>query len=70
MEVTSNVIINNVRALIAKKGLKQYAVAEMCGYSAADFSNLMTNRKLIKEEDILKICNGLEITPNELFGYD
>lgn len=63
-------VVNNLKNLIAKKGFKLYAVAEMCGYTSKDFYNIMANRKVIREEDIYKICTGLKVTPNELFDYE
>ena len=68
--MSRNIIANNVKAIISERGLKHYVVAEKCGYSAKRFSDLLNGRKLITEQDIFKLCSGLEVKPNELFGYD
>lgn len=62
-------VADTIKKIIADKGLKQYIVAERCGYSGKRFSDLLNGRKRITEQDIFKLCNGLEIQPNELFGY-
>ena len=53
-----------------KTGLKQYVLAEKCGYTPKDFNTMLNGRKPIYIEDIPMICKGIGITPNELFGYD
>ena len=62
-----NVVANNIRRIIEDRGLKQKKAAELCGYSQQTFSALLTGRKLIKTEDVIAFCNGLGITPNELY---
>lgn len=64
------VIISNIRKIINDKGLKQYVVAERCGYTDKQFSDLLNNRKVITADDIGRLYIGLGVTPNELFGYD
>lgn len=60
----------NLNNIVQKKGLKKYAVAEKCGYSAKRFSDLLCGRKRITDVDIMKLCRGLDISPNDLFGYN
>ena len=62
-----NVVANNIRRIIVDRGLKNKKAAELCGYSQQTFSALLTGRKLIKTEDVIAFCNGLGITPNELY---
>lgn len=63
-----NPIIKNTRTILENRGLKQKAFAEKAGYSEQQFSRKMADRSPITWEDILKIANALEVTPNELFG--
>lgn len=63
-----NTITQNVELIIADKGLKKKSVAIKAGYTKQQFSNLMNGRKIIKPDDIIKIANALEVTPNDLFG--
>lgn len=68
--MSNNVSIaaEGARAIINVRGLKQNAVAKKAGYSAKQFNNMLTGRKIITPEDILRIAAALEVTPNELFG--
>lgn len=63
-----NPIIENTRMILESRGLKQKAFAEKAGYSEQQFSRKMAGHSPITWEDILKVSNALEITPNELFG--
>lgn len=58
----------NIRMIIDNKGLKHCAVAAKAGYSKRMFSDILCGRKVIKADDIERICNALEITPNDVFG--
>ena len=59
----------NLKQIVKAKGLKVGFVAEKCGYSLNMFSSLMNGRKRISPLDVVKICEGLGITPNELFSF-
>lgn len=63
-------VSENIYKIIKEKMLIQSAVAKKAGYSAKAFNNMLRGRKLILAEDVLRISNALEVTPNELFGYD
>lgn len=56
----------NIKNISKNTGLKQYIIAERCGYDAKTFSQLVNGRKPITENDIVKICRGLNVTPNDL----
>lgn len=64
------IIANTVKTIVKNSELKQRAIAERCGYTEKQFSSVINGRKLITAEDIVKLCNGLGITPNELCGFD
>lgn len=63
-----NPIIKNTKAILQKRGLKQRAFAEKAGYTEQRFSRKMSGYSPITWEDILKIANALELTPNDLYG--
>ena len=65
MNSTKN-ITDNLKQIVKKSGLKQYVVAEKCGYSPKTFSDMLNNRKLITAQDIYMLCEGLDISPNDL----
>lgn len=63
-------IANTVKRIVKRSELKQKVIAERCGYTEKQFSSVINGRKLITAEDIVKLCNGLGITPNELYGFE
>ena len=67
-EKMNSAIANNVRKIIASKGIKQIAVANKAGYSIKTFNNMLNGRKIISDVDVINIANALQVTPNELFG--
>ncbi len=51
MYPTYDDIIQNIKNVIAKKGMRQGAVAERAGFSKQDFSNILNDhRKLLRVE--------------------
>ncbi len=62
-----NRVANNIRRIINERGIKQKKAAELCGYSQQSFSSMLNERKLIKTEDVIAICNGLGVMPNDLY---
>ncbi|MDR1753810.1 MAG: helix-turn-helix domain-containing protein [Eubacterium sp.] len=63
-----NIVAANIKSIIRKRGLKQSFVAEKCGYKQSTFGNILNGRLDIRERDISKICDFLDVTPNELFN--
>ncbi|MDE6708643.1 MAG: helix-turn-helix domain-containing protein [Oscillospiraceae bacterium] len=63
-----NLIIENTKAILQERGLKQKAFAKKAGYTEQKFTRKMSGRSPITWKDILNIANALGITPNELFG--
>lgn len=62
-------IQDQIYCIMQEKKMKQSLVAKSAGYSPKDFNNMLRKRKSIKPEDILPICSALDVTPNELFGW-
>ena len=60
----------NVKSVMQNKGLKQKYVAQKIGISEKAFSAMLTGRKNVLVTDVLNICNALEVSPNQLLGYD
>ena len=63
-----SVIAENVKAIIKEKGFLQKAVAEKAGYDQNTFSNMLNNRKVITDRDIIPIATALGVEPNDLFS--
>lgn len=59
-----------LRFVVKNSGLKQKIIAERAGYSEKQLSALVTGRKKMYAEDVTKICIALNITPNQLYGYE
>lgn len=58
--------IENIKKLLKETGLKQYVLAERCGYTPKTFSQLVNGKKTITDIDVIKLCKGLNVEPNDL----
>ena len=59
----------NVEQRINAKALKKCKVAEAVGINNSRLSKIMHEKTEADSKEILALCNFLETTPNELFGY-
>lgn len=64
----NDTFISNVKGIIQSRGLKQRSVALKSGINEKSLSDMLNKRKKILPVDIAKLCIGLEVEPNELFG--
>lgn len=64
----NEIIAPNIKKVIFGKGLKQYVIAEKAGYTKQQFSDMMSGRKMIRDSDVLRIANTLDVDANTLFG--
>jgi len=62
-------VAENIKKILAEKGLKQNAVARKTGLKETSFHNMLHGRKVITAEDVHTISKTLEVTPNELFFF-
>lgn len=53
-----------------KKGLLQKDIAEILGITEASASRIETESRKLNQDQIVKLCLGLDVTPNELLGYE
>lgn len=60
--------LQNIKKLIEMKGFKKKAIAEKMGYSENQFSALLNGRRKVSLEDIIQICNLLEVEPNDIIN--
>ena len=63
-----NIITENVQRILKERGLKKGAFAEQAGYTLQQFSRMMTGRARIYWDDVLRLANALDVTPNDLYG--
>ena len=67
MYPTYDDIIQNIKNVIAKKGMKKGNVAARAGFSKQDFSNILNDhRKLLRVEYLVPIAFALGVDANEL----
>ena len=67
MYPTYDDIIQNIKNVIVKKGMRQGTVAERAGFSKQDFSNILNDhRKLLRVEYLAPIAFALGVDVNEL----
>lgn len=59
----------NAYRIMREKKMNQSAVARAAGLNSKTFNSILRGRKLLREEAVIPICQALEVTPNELFGY-
>lgn len=64
-------LIDNIKKLISKKGMKQCVVTERAGFTPQEFSNILNDRrKLLRVEFLPPIAQALEVDMNELYGVE
>lgn len=66
-QITYEDILNNIKSIIAEKGMKQIFVAEKAGFSKQEFSNILHGRKLLRVEYIPRIAMALDVEIKVLF---
>lgn len=59
-----------IKEAVKNTGMKQFVIAERCGYDATVFSRMLNGRRPIYDKDIVKISCGLGVTPNDLLGFN
>lgn len=64
-----DVVIENIKNILKKKGIKQNVVAERAGFTPQEFSNILNERrKLLRVEFVKPIADALEVEVNEIYG--
>lgn len=63
-------IISNIRKIICSNGQKQKYIAEKMQINERKMSDILNGRKVLDAEIILSLCNALEVSPNQLLGYE
>ena len=60
----------NLKAARKAKGLTQKQLAHELNKYQSDYSEYETGKIQLDYEKIVYLCQRLDITPNELFGFD
>ena len=64
------VIGNNLYSIRKKMGMTQAEVAENAGISDRTYADIERGTVNMRVETLLRICNVLKITPNEILSTD
>ena len=67
--VTDEDIVLRVRKAIKQCKIEQNKLAELAGIPYKQFNALLSCRKTLRGEHIIKFCRVLKIAPNDLLGY-
>ena len=63
-----NLIAPNLRRILNERDLKQAEAARRCGIETRSFGQYAHGDRKVPEHVVPKLCNGLGVTPNDLFG--
>ncbi len=66
----SKKIGNNIKVARKLKGLTQKEIAEIFHMTQQQYSRFENGVFELNYEQIIKVCNFLDLTPNELFDVD
>ena len=59
-------VLQNIKNIIKDKGYKKKAIAAKMGYTENQFSDLLNGRRIVRLDDIILLCDLLEVQPNEI----
>lgn len=65
----TDVVAMNLKKHIYDGKIKQKSLAKEMGISEKQMSALLCGRKKITTSIVLKFCEVLQVTPNELYGF-
>ena len=66
----TEIVSDNIRKVINERCLKITSLSLKAGYKKNTLSNMLNGRKTISVDDLITICNLLDVTPNQLCGYN
>ena len=69
MESITKIVGENLRVARKAKGITQAQLAKELHKYQSDYSEYETGKIQLDYEKIVYLCNRLDITPNELFGF-
>lgn len=69
MEI-SKIVGDNLKQARKAKGLTQRQIANEMHKFQPDYSQYETGKIQLDYDKIVYLCNRLDITPNDLFGFD
>ncbi len=70
MKNIAKTVGENLKIARKAKGITQKQIAQELNKYQSDYSEYETGKIQLDYEKIVYLCQRLEITPNELFGFD
>ncbi len=70
MKDIARTVGDNLKTARKAKGITQKQIAQELNKYQSDYSEYETGKIQLDYEKIVYLCQRLEITPNELFGFD
>lgn len=65
-----DIVAINAQRIIKEKGLIQKSVAKKMNLTENQLTSIFKGRKIITTSIVLKFCEVLDVSPNDLYGYD
>lgn len=65
-----SLVAKNVKNIIKRKGITQRYLAKKMNIGEKKLSNMLNNRKVITDDDIILFINALSVKPNALFATE
>lgn len=69
MEI-AKIVGENLKTARQEKGITQKQIAKELNKYQSDYSEYETGKIQLDYEKIVYLCRRLDITPNDLFGFD
>lgn len=63
-------VADSIKKIIKERRLLQKEVAEDAGYTYKVLNYILNAKAPMRENDIVKLCEALKVSPNELFGWE
>lgn len=59
----------NLKKMLETKGMQQKELVLLSGVGRTQISNYINNKNEVTENNLIKICKALQISPNELLDW-
>ena len=63
-----DIILSNLKRIIAESGLKYKSVAAIAGINESRFYRIIQGATELSCADLAAVCTALKITPNDAYG--
>ena len=67
-KTTKSIVMKNVKRMLLERGIKREEFSDMIGLSYAKVCYMFNEQNALSEQEIIKVCDALNVQPNELFA--